>query len=54
MKKNEVKKLRLSRETLHTLQDSDVRKVMGGVDPSGDQIISCQSALRCGCISDTQ
>jgi len=49
MKKNEVKKLRLSRETLHTLQDSDSRKVMGGADPSGDQNMSCQSAGRCGC-----
>jgi DNA topoisomerase VI subunit A len=50
MKKNEVKKLRLSRETLHTLQDSDSRKVMGGTDdPSGDQNMSCQSAGECGC-----
>jgi hypothetical protein len=36
MKKNEVevkklKKLRLSRETLHALTSSDTRKVLGGV-----------------------
>jgi len=54
MKKNEVKKLRLSRETLQTLQDSDSRKVMGGTDdPSGDHNMSCQSAGRCGCTIDT-
>ena len=35
MKKNEaeVKKLRLSRETLHTLTSSDTQKVVGGADP---------------------
>jgi hypothetical protein len=56
MKKNEIKKLRLSRETLHTLQDSDFRNVMGGSDLSGDQNMSCQSAGRCGCVGppDTQ
>lgn len=54
MKKNEVKKLRLSRETLQTLQDSDFRKVMGGIDDqSGDHNMSCQSAGRCGCTIDT-
>jgi len=54
MKKNEIKKLRLSRETLQTLQDRDSRKVVGGTnDPSGDQIMSCQSAGRCGCTIDT-
>ncbi len=30
MKKNEIKKLRLSRETLQILQGSDTRKVVGG------------------------
>jgi hypothetical protein len=56
MKKDEVKKLRLSRETLQTLQDRDSRNVMGGSDLSGDQNMSCQSAGRCGCVGppDTQ
>lgn len=41
MKKNQVaakklKKLRLSRETLHTLTSSDVQKVMGGVEETDD------------------
>ena len=31
MKKNAIRKLRLSRETLRDLQDSDPRKVIGGV-----------------------
>jgi hypothetical protein len=52
MKKNEIKKLRLSRETLQTLQDSDFRKIMGGADLSDDQNMSCQSAARCLCTSD--
>ncbi len=53
MKKDAVKKLRLSRETLRTLRDSDFRKVVGGVDPSDDQNnMSCQSAGRCLCTSD--
>jgi hypothetical protein len=38
MKKNEIKKLRLSRETLQILQGSDTQKVVGGSTGS------CQSA----------
>jgi len=38
MKKNEIKKLRLSRETLQILQGSDTQKVVGGVETG-----SCQS-----------
>jgi hypothetical protein len=54
VKKNEVKKLRLSRETLQTLQDSDSRKVMGGTDDQSGEF-SCMSAWRepCMCTSDT-
>lgn len=33
MKKKQVKKLRLSRETLQTLTSSDTQKVVGGDDP---------------------
>lgn len=47
MKKNKIKKLRLSRETLHILQDSDSRKALGGAEPSYDQNMSCQSAGAC-------
>lgn len=38
MKKNEIKKLRLSWETLQVLQGSDTRKAVGGVETG-----SCQS-----------
>jgi hypothetical protein len=37
MKKTEVKKLQLSRETLLILQDSDFQKVMGGLKTGGGQ-----------------
>lgn len=53
MKKNEVKnlkkfkKLKLSRETLRELTDSDVQKAEGGVEPS------CQSAGACVSDCDT-
>ena len=43
MKKNEVrklKKLRLSRETLHALTSSDFQKVVGG---ASDNTFSCHS-----------
>lgn len=51
MKKNELaakklKKLRLSRETLHTLTSSDIQKVMGGFesdDCHGTSPIWCTS-----------
>ncbi|MEA2692343.1 MAG: hypothetical protein QOJ16_1730 [Acidobacteriota bacterium] len=42
MKKKEVKKLQLSRETLHDLKGSDARKVVGGVEPW-----SCQTGRMC-------
>ena len=50
MKKKEVKKLRLSRETLHTLTSSDTQKVVGGVEETDD----CQgggTSPRSGCVS---
>jgi hypothetical protein len=53
MKKNEVevkrlKKLRLSRETLHTLTSSDAQKVVGGVDETDDCIIGTSPRSQCG------
>ena len=41
MKKNEIKKLRLSRETLQSLQDSDAQKVVGGVVVGSTQSECC-------------
>jgi hypothetical protein len=43
MKKNEVKKLRLSRETLQILQSSDTQKVVGGIAIGSTQSECCPS-----------
>ena len=37
MKKKEIKKLQLSRETLQALTSSDFQKVVGGQDPISNQ-----------------
>jgi hypothetical protein len=42
MKKNEVKKLRLSRETLYALTSSEAQKALGGTEVIG----SCQTVCR--------
>jgi hypothetical protein len=43
MKKNEAKKLRLSRETLQALKRSDVQEVVGGSVCSSPQTDYCPS-----------
>lgn len=48
MKKSEIRKLRLSRETLKDLQDLDFRKLAGGVVTG-----SCQSCPWCTSYDDT-
>lgn len=48
MKKTEIKKLQLSRETLQNLEDSETRKVAGGISAG-----SCQSQFRCVCLTDS-
>lgn len=40
MKKKQVKKLRLSRETLQTLTSSDIQDVVGGADGQTSTITS--------------
>ena len=43
MKKKEVKKIRLSKETLRELESSDGKEVVGGVITA----LSCQSWMCC-------
>jgi hypothetical protein len=50
MKKKQLKKLQLSRETLRELSATEARKAAGGSEVGG----SCQSNMRCLCITDSE
>lgn len=52
MKKKGISKFRLSRETLHILNDSEPRRVLGG-DAIAFTVGSCNSYQPCLCIIDT-
>ncbi len=43
MKKKQVKKLALSKESLRSLDDSMLRKIEGGVRPAPSQDIHCST-----------
>lgn len=49
MKKNDIKKLRLSKETLRSLKSTDVQAVVGGIAISFES--SCETWVwgPCGC-----
>jgi len=54
MKKNQIeakqlKKLRLSRETLHILTSSDTQKVVGGVSDTCETCVTCQGTSPLWC-----
>jgi hypothetical protein len=49
MKKREVKKLQLSRETLHGLTSSDVEKVMAGTEIIRSCPSNCMDTIRQPC-----
>jgi hypothetical protein len=44
MRKHEIRKLRLSKETLRDLTSSEAGMVLGGTDSA---VTSCQTARRC-------
>jgi hypothetical protein len=61
MKKNGVKKLRLSRQTLRYLASLDAQRVVGGIDMSsetqgddGSRVASCMSGFACTSCVDTR
>jgi hypothetical protein len=49
MKKSDTKKFQLSRETLRDLQDSDSRKVVGGVVTGSCQSCPCSGTYTADC-----
>lgn len=47
MKKKEIKKLRLSRETIQILTNSDTQKVVGGVGETEDCYLTSPPRSHC-------